>query len=203
MATRDLGPDDYIVRVPEDGFIDGSTIIVKDSARTPECTLAIAIKRAASLTKHIYHSMPIYNVILQLICEKLRAKESRFFPYVDSLPKSFDGIPNTDSLIARTHLHVALERRRRKIEVDFNIINDNIPKGSSQLLDDRFNLELFRWATMVYWSRAITLPPGTYGTQGRNPPSCLVPILDIVNHRHGTIYAIDRLEGGNSVSRPL
>lgn len=58
-----------------------------------------------------------------------------------------------------------------------------------------FGLDALRWAYAVFWSRALVLQlPGGFG--GGGGTECLVPLLDMCNHRAGTTTEL-RVRGGH------
>ena len=193
VAKSDLNADEVVVRVPPEYIIDGSYIKVprQDEPIMLGNILGLCLQHCVENGEVKREDRPRLRVVLHLLCEKFIPKLANFEPYVNALPETIRGIPKeNDLLIDGTHLQSTIRKRREKVEAWHRALFSKNP--AKMLLPEWRSLDTFAWACDIFFSRAIRVPLGPFGQD----LECLVPVMDMMNHRHGAISRIERCPDG-------
>jgi hypothetical protein len=201
-ATQAIQPGEVILSIPK------QLLVSNETAHQTELGQLLRLD----------HSIDQYTTLaLLLLQERAKGRTSSFYPYVCSLPSSFDtplywgadqlssasaSVNATDLLSRASHLRTSLHRRfNRAAPILARLSPDGPPP----------DLHLFKWALTAVLSRnwAVVYPPplaslaaGTSSAAGAIPPAygsdaiVMAPIADMVNHDRGGGSHVAWLDGG-------
>jgi hypothetical protein len=132
-------------------------------------------------------SWPVILLLAMLRKEMFNqpSQDQPLWHYIDALPKS-GIVPTWQELeLALGADHAASRLAKAKAERVDSFYVDNDVESTLEI-----SKEMFRWAFDIFWSRALFVPANSNGDSVWT--AALVPFLDLLNHRPGTIHQLER-----------
>jgi len=150
-------------------FIPREFIITSDLSMNSEICTEIRISGVEVRSKHTY----LASFLLQ---EREKGRESKWFPYLDILPKDFNNIPLffRESDLKKLHGSLALQKiqdRHDSLRSEYQNLRRHVHSFR------KWSYEDFVWARLVVITRIFGLLINNEKTDG------LVPMADMINHR--------------------
>ena len=150
-------------------YIPHDYIMTSDVAKASEIGKQLINSGIELRSKHSY-------LASYLLVEREKGENSRWFIYIDILPRKFNTIPLFFNDIQRSELRgsIALRKiddRLESLKLEYESICEHIDGF------DRFSLEDFTWARLVVITRIFGLVINDIKTDG------LVPMADMLNHK--------------------
>lgn len=162
-AMDRINKDEDICYIPHD------YIMTSDVARDSEIGQKIIASKIELRSKHSY----LASYLLQ---ERDKGKESKWFVYIDILPKKFETIPLFFNDDQRNELEGSMaikkiDDRIESLRMEYDALCENIPEYTQWSHDD------FVWARLVVITRIFGLVINDVKTDG------LVAMADMLNHK--------------------
>jgi len=163
FARESIREDEEIMFIPRDYIITSNLSMNSDI-----CT-EIKLSGVEIRSKHTY----LASFLLQ---ERDRKRESKWFPYIDILPKSFSNIPlffdrkQLEGLKGSLSLQ-KIQDRHDSLRAEYQNLRRKVASFSKWTYED------FVWARLVVITRIFGLLINNQKTDG------LVPMADMINHK--------------------
>lgn len=198
VSAVNVGPDTYggtgifaRTAVPSGGELLRCPVstLLRPSTAFSDHAIGPALSAATAVNERV-------ATCLLLLHHRRLGFRSSFAPYIASLPgqEITHALPawwpesTQTALLGGTPLLYEARSHAATVKDDFAAVFDG-PDGLSTAQptlfpSNWFSFDDFRWADAIFWSRAIQVP----FLSGKE--ECLVPLLDLCNHRAGSIAAL-------------
>jgi len=163
FTSSQINHGEQIMYIPHD------CILTSDVAKVSPIGQAILKSRIELRSKHSL-------LAAYLLSEKAKGVKSRWAPYIEILPSSFDSVPiffdaDLVKLLRGSIVRQKIHDRTESLRIEFENLWQNVPEFR------RFSHSEFVWARLVVITRIFGLIIGKVKTDG------LVPLADMLNHK--------------------